>query len=175
MPPIREIVSRHRGLVIGVLLAGVALLVFVLVWFEPQKLFVDETVDESAPVTQSDDTDEGASDDTVAVPLSQGAFVDLEHDASGKAVLLESEGKTVLRFENFRVENGPDLVVYLSAAPADAEWRTHGEDFVDLGELKGNIGDQNYEVPAGTDLEKYKTAVIWCRRFTVPFAAADLA
>jgi hypothetical protein len=65
--------------------------------------------------------------------------------------------------------------VYLSAGDPAGEPRALADDFVDLGRLKGNIGDQNYEVPAGTDLEKYRTAVIWCRRFTVAFAAAQLA
>ncbi|MCB1018203.1 MAG: DM13 domain-containing protein, partial [Acidimicrobiales bacterium] len=72
-------------------------------------------------------------------------------------------------------DNGPDLNVYLSTAPADADEGAFDDDFVDLGDLQGNIGDQNYEVPADVDLDRYQTVVIWCVRFGVAFGAATLA
>jgi hypothetical protein len=79
-----------------------------------------------------------------------------------------------VRFEDFEVENGPDLRVYLSRADADAPQRELAGDFVDLGDLKGNIGDQNYLVPGSVDLTRYRSAVVWCRRFSVGFAVAPL-
>ena len=65
--------------------------------------------------------------------------------------------------------DGPDLVVYLTKQPADAQ--AVGDDYLDLGVLKGNVGNQNYEVPAGVDLSEYDSVVIWCRRFAVSFGA----
>lgn len=155
--------SRKKWLVI-ILAIGVLGGAAVLYWFEPQKAFIDERVDEEAPV----------SGDSPSGPVAlEGDFIGLGHDAEGKALVLEAEGKSFLRFEDFEVSNGPDLRVYLSSAPA-ANDSDHDRDFVDLGDLKANMGNQNYEIPDGTDLEKYKTAVVWCRRFSVGFAAADM-
>ena len=63
--------------------------------------------------------------------------------------------------------NGPDLYVYLATDKSTS-------DFVDLGKLKANNGNQNYEVPEGTDLTKYDTVLIWCKSFSVLFGSADL-
>ena len=86
-----------------------------------------------------------------------------------------ADGKKTLRLTNFETSNGPDVHVYLVAA-ADAKdndtVKTAG--FVDLGSLKGNIGDQNYDVPANVDLAKYRAATIWCARFNVNFGTAPL-
>ncbi len=79
-----------------------------------------------------------------------------------------------MRFENLETSNGPDLRVYLSEVPAGDDWYAYGERYVDLGSLKGNIGDQNYEVPDDVDLDRYVSAVIWCRRFAVGFGVAPL-
>lgn len=107
--------------------------------------------------------------------LAEGAFQGLEHPTSGTAQLLDlADGRRFLRLENLDTSNGPDLRVYLSEIPASDDWYAYGERFIDLGPLKGNRGDQNYEVPAGTDLSAYQSAVIWCRRFTVGFGVAPL-
>jgi len=104
-----------------------------------------------------------------------GSFRSIDHTTSGTATLaLADDGHYYVRFEDFSTSNGPDLFVYLSTAPATAEGREFADDFIDLGGLKGNIGNQNYLVPDGTDLEKYKSVVVWCRRFTSPFGAAPL-
>jgi hypothetical protein len=92
-------------------------------------------------------------------------------------VLNDGTEQRFLRFEDFATDNGPDLNVYLTTADADAdagEFGVSGQ-FVDLGDLKGNIGEQNYEIPSDVDLEEFDTVVIWCVRFGVAFAAADLA
>lgn len=141
-------------------LAGVGVAVFILVWFQPHKLFVTQEVDDTAV--------EGAQ-------MSAGEFLPLDHEVSGRAVVIEEEGGGhVLRFEDFDVTNGPDLRVYLSTAPATGDPGAHDDDFIDLGALKGNVGAQNYDIPDDADLDRYRTAVVWCRRFSVGFAAADL-
>jgi Electron transfer DM13 len=103
--------------------------------------------------------------------LSTGSFVgvgDGIHDAQGIAKVIPIEGgSNVLRFEDLVVTNGPDLYVYLSTDKS-------ASDFVDVGRLKANIGNQNYPIPAGTDMTKYDTVLIWCRAFSVLFGSADL-
>ena len=79
----------------------------------------------------------------------------------------------MLTLTNFEVDNGPDLRVYLVAGPARDE--SGVDDFEDLGALKGNKGNQQYELPPQLDLERYSTVVIWCRAFSVNFARAPLA
>jgi hypothetical protein len=103
--------------------------------------------------------------------LLTGSFVgvgDGIHDAQGVAKVIPVEGGgNVLRLEDLVVTNGPDLYVYLSTDKS-------ASDFVNLGRLKANIGNQNYEVPQGTDLTKYDTVLIWCKAFSVLFGSADL-
>jgi hypothetical protein len=72
-----------------------------------------------------------------------------------------------LRLENLRVTNGPDLYVYLSRDKS-------ASDFVSIGKLKANNGNQNYEITSETDLSKYDTVLIWCRPFSVLFGSAEL-
>ncbi len=104
-----------------------------------------------------------------------GGFTNRAHDTLGEAqVLGDGTGQRFLRFEDFETSNGPDLRVYLSAAPTDAIDGEFDDDFVDLGGLKGNIGSQNYEIPGDADLDTYNTVVIWCVRFRVPFGVAAL-
>lgn len=111
------------------------------------------------------------------VTLAEGSFVDRSHPAKGLAVVLnDGTEQRFLRFEDFETDNGPDLNVYLTRADADADAGDFGRsgDFVDLGDLKGNIGPQNYEIPGDVDLAEFNTVVIWCVRFGVAFGAADL-
>ena len=104
-----------------------------------------------------------------------GSFIDRSHPTEGSALVLgDGSGQRFLRLEDFRTDNGPDLNVYLSAAPPDAAAGDFDDDFVDLGDLKGNVGSQNYEIPAGLDLDRYSTVAIWCVRFGVVFGAAEL-
>jgi hypothetical protein len=163
-PRIRKLITRRNVLVAGVL--GVIVAAVGLVWFQPQKLFIDQTVNEAAPAVS------GTSSDDATTTSLDGTFSSLSKDTSGRAIVSElSDGSRVLRLEDFETSNGPDVRVYLSAG----EDGSYGKDFVDLGGLKGNVGNQNYAIPSGTDLDRYDTAVIWCRRFTVAFGAAELA
>lgn len=105
--------------------------------------------------------------------LARGQFRSLEHGTSGVAQTIEIRGRPrVLTLTGFETDAGPDLRVYLSTADADGS--SSGDDFVDLGELKGNIGDQQYEIPRGANLDRLTTVLIWCRAFSVGFGAAPL-
>jgi hypothetical protein len=89
-------------------------------------------------------------------------------------ILQLADGSRYVRLEGLRTENGPAVRVYLSANPADGPERAFDDDFVDLGELQGNLGDQNYRVPSGVDPLGYASVVIWCERFDSAFGATDL-
>lgn len=151
---------------------------------DDQSAQTEEAVEDSETSTEVMDeeealnegvTDEEATDTGVIVEAT-GSFIDRAHPATGVAeVLSDGTGQRFLRFEDFEVDNGPDLFVYLSTASPDAPEGEFDDDFVDLGTLKGNIGAQNYEIPEDVDIERYTTVVIWCKRFTVAFAAAGLA
>lgn len=112
------------------------------------------------------------------VLLATGQFgvIDGLHKGEGKAlIVLLPDGQRFLRFEGFKVTNGPDVYVYLSghAAPRDSVQLHQGAAF-EIGRLKGNIGDQNYALPAEVDLSKFKSVAIYCKRFSVIFSTAEL-
>jgi len=108
--------------------------------------------------------------------LAQGSFYNIIHVGSGQALFYQlSDGSRILRLQDFEVDNGPELHVYLVPIdPVPSSIGTEIPGAVDLGFLKGNIGDQNYEVPADLDLSQFKSVVIWCQPFRVPFIAAPL-
>jgi len=143
----------------------------------------DEEVDEMNEAMEEEDTptedpvDEGMPDmpePEILIPYL-GDFIDRSHPTSGIAeILTDGTDQRFLRFEDFETDNGPDLNVYLSTATPDGPAGDFDEDFVDLGDLKGNIGPQNYEIPPDVDLDRYSTVVIWCVRFAVAFGAAEL-
>jgi len=142
-----------------------ALVVAIVGWyfFRPERAFLDTRVSEAPPVD-------------AAQVLLRGEFAPRAHAGRGRATLLQlPDGRRMLRFTEFHTLNGPDLQVYLLGS-ADAAGRgdldAHG--FLSLGALKGNVGDQNYEIPAGTDLSQYRAVSVWCRRFAVNFTTAPL-
>ena len=136
-----------------------------------------EPANETQPATeetQPTETEPATTQPEIIVEAS-GSFIDRSHPTEGSAVVLgDGSGQRFLRFEDFRTDNGPDLNVYLSAAPTDASAGQFDDDFVDLGDLKGNVGSQNYEIPVGLDLDHYSTVAIWCVRFGVVFGVAEL-
>src|SRR3954464_698776 len=149
---------RRRGwlwLVSGVLAVLAAV---TLTWFQPQKLFYDQRGDEALPGAATATTTSTAGPGPVSaaepqpVPLASGAFVSREHETSGTArVLRLPDGQVIVRFEGFTTSNGPVLVVWLSRNSAHGPDGAFDDDYVNLGPLKGNVGDQNYPVPAGVD------------------------
>lgn len=179
---IRGLLRRHPRAVASVLLAGIALAVFGFLWFRPDKLFTDTTVDEALPTVPAPAaTGSVPATDAPAptnVVLSTGRFRDLEHPTNGLAKIIRlADGKRIVRLENFSTSSGPDVVVWLSSIPATEDgWRAYDDGIeVDLGALRANNGNQNYAIPADVDLSKYRSVVIWCRRFTVGFGAAPIS
>ena len=175
--------TRRRTTIVAVV-AGVLAAAAGVAWFQPQKLLINERVDEALPVTATPtagalDTSPGESRTrpSGAEPriLSTSPFRSLGHTTSGQAVALElADGRRFLRLEELRTSNGPDLFVYLSAAAPDGPRDSFDDDFVSLGRLRANRGSQNYAIPAGVSLDRYRSVVIWCRRFTYAFGAAAL-
>lgn len=113
-----------------------------------------------------------------AKTIETGTFHGKVHQTSGRATIYkEADGKLILRLTNFKTSNGPDVHVILVAAKDaddDANFLKSDTARVELGKLKGNEGDQNYEIPAGTDLAKFQTVSIYCERFNANFGAAPL-
>ena len=133
--------------------------------FRPERLFINKTVNEQFPTVSA------ASNKLVSGQFHSGA-----HETKGTATVFQlADGKKTLRLTDFATSNGPDVHVYLVAA-ADAKDNdtVKNAGFLDLGSLKGNIGDQNYDVPGNVDLAKYRAATIWCARFNVNFGTAPL-
>jgi len=111
-------------------------------------------------------------DETAQVTtLAEGTFIDRAHPTRGTAKIITDGDRRFLRLEGFETDNGPDLNVYLATGDPTG---SPGE-FVDLGDLKGNVGDQNYEIDPGVAIDEYTTVFIWCVRFSVAFGAAALA
>ena len=108
--------------------------------------------------------------------VATGEFVDADavHKGSGTATLYAlPDGRNIVRFEDFRSTNGPALVVYLAKHPSPTSaGDVLDSGFIKLGDLKGNVGNQNYEVPAGTNVDEYGSVVIWCELFDVLFSPA---
>jgi hypothetical protein len=133
--------------------------------FRPERLFINQRVNEAFPTTSA-----------ATNQLASGQFHSGAHETKGMATVFQlPDGKKTLRLTNFATSNGPDVHVYLVAArdAKDNDSVTKAE-VVDLGTLKGNIGDQNYELPANADLAKYGAVTIWCKRFSVNFGTAPL-
>jgi hypothetical protein len=171
---------RHRRRWLLIAGSGVIVtVVFVLVWFQPQKLWVDDRVSEPVPTPTASGAPRG---DVMNVPapapveVSGGELVSRDHHTSGVVrVLAFDDGRRIVRLEGLDTSNGPDLYVYLSTNRSDGPEAAFDDEYVSLGRLKGNQGDQNYDVPGGTDLARFTTLVIWCDRFDSAFGAAGLA
>jgi len=143
--------------------------------FRPERLWVDARVNESFPVAPSPAAAAGSPAPTAGV-LATGSFHSVAHQSRGTAAIHRlADGRRILRFTSFETSNGPDVHVYLvAAADASDSATVTRAGFLELGELKGNIGDQNYELPASVDLGRYRAVSIWCKRFSVNFATAPL-
>jgi len=206
-----EFVKRHRW---PIATAGLAVLVLGFLLFRPDKLFVDDVVDEdlqdafatpattdrpsattiaptttsaaplsdepadapppstsaSTPVTASTSPPEPAG----PVAVNTGSFFGIDHSAEGTATIYEQDGRYVLRFEDDTdIQNGPDLYVWVLES-SDYEGGDPGA-YIDLGKIKGNVGGQNYVLPAAFDPDAHRFVLVWCLRFSVPFAGAPLA
>jgi hypothetical protein len=153
--------------VIGV--TAVAILGVAWYLFRPELLFINRQVKEEFPSANASTGDR-------QLLVARGSFHGVAHEGKGTAAIHQTaDGKRLLRLEDFETSNGPALHVYLvAAADATDSDTVKKADVLDLGALKGNVGDQNYDVPDGADLYKYKAVTIWCQRFSVNFATAPL-
>jgi len=185
----------RRPPVLTALAVLIVLLAAAAFWYKPWGLIVNDTVNEAAPisvaVTSPPEVGAASAAPATAAPATRattvpaaavpapaalsglnrtGNFVPGEHDIRGTARFIQTGQGVILRLENLRTTNGPDVRVYLST-------RTHGlvgaGDFL-VAPIKANIGSQNYLLPAGTDVSKYASVVIWCERFSVGFGHAVL-
>ena len=151
---------------------GAAIVVAGTGWyvFRPERLVVNQRVSEGFPVAS-------ASSSATPEPVASGRFHAAAHETSGIATIYRfADGRRTLRLTDFSTSNGPEVQVYLGAATdaRDNDTVTRAG-FVTLGAMKGNVGEQNYEIPAGVDLAKYHSVTIWCHRFGVNFGTAPLA
>lgn len=186
-----------------VIAGGLTAAIVAFLLFRPDKLFVDDVVDESladafatapppteastpATVSVTSTSTTTAPEPTMPEPtvspatttapseptvLSNGSFFGIDHQASGTASIYVQDGRYVLRFEeDTDIQNGPDLYVWVTTG---TDWDDPGE-HIDLGTLEGNVGGQNYELPPEFDPDVHRNVLIWCLRFQVPFAAAEL-
>lgn len=129
--------------------------------------------DEDAPSSEGSESGEaGSSEATGPRQVASGEFEARDHPGEGTATLVDTGDGTVLTLTDFATDNGPDLFVYL--VPADAPAGSV-EGSIDLGTLKGNVGDQQYDVPDDVDAGAGWRVVVWCRAFAVTFTEALLA
>jgi hypothetical protein len=161
---------RRRTWIVGLVVLGA------IGWylFRPELLFVKTSVNESLPTEVAVQTATAGAKLESGVLLS-GQFRSLAHETAGTAAVHDLGDRRILRLTGFSTSNGPVVRVYLVAAndAADNESVTKAG-FVELGKLKGTQGDQNYDIPAGLDLDKYRAVTIWCHRFNVNFGTAPL-
>src|SRR5262245_54233905 len=153
-----------------IILPVIALVLFVAWYaFRPERLFVNQRVHEELPTAQAANSP--------ARPLASGKFHSGAHPTSGTATVYQlADGTRVLRFTDFKTSNGPDVHVYLVAADdASDNESVIKAGFVDVGSIKGNIGDQNYALGSDVDLSKYRAVSVWCKRFSINFGSASLS
>jgi hypothetical protein len=168
--------------VVVVLAAGSA---FGLYWFQPWKLVTNAEVDEALSSVMATPAPTGSATGAAPAPtgpvlVRQGDFVTHEHDTSGSARIVRApDGRHRLELVGLATSNGPDLRVWLTdqqVRNGTAGWRVFDDGrWVELGRLKGNRGDQGYDIPADVDLTGLTSVSIWCKRFAVSFGAAPLA
>ena len=146
------------------MLAGIALVFIVVGYYTLSPLFRNIAVDDQSPTLITEKNGEEIVEENVTwYPILDTPL----HPASGKLRVVHSEGKTYVRYEDYKTINGPDLFVYLSK---DLE----ATDFVNLGEIRGTEGNINYEIPEGINIDEYRYVLTWCKQFGVLFNSVDL-
>jgi hypothetical protein len=177
---IRRLTRSRLFWVVGAFLTAVLVYLAVGV-FGVQTLFYDTEVNEDFAATPPASEEQGPSQTAASAPrgpvvVSSGRFHPVAHPGTGDAIVYRLEdGSHVLRLENLDIFNGPALYVYAVAAKdaSDSETVLDAR-FLNLGPLKGNKGNQTYELPAEFDSKKHRSISIWCQRFSVNFATAPL-
>jgi hypothetical protein len=179
--------KRHPWRAAALAAACAGAVSFILIYFAPQDLFIDTSLDERLPSATA--TNAEFSTDLATGPatrslstsrpsvLARGRFRSGEHHTSGVVLLLAlTDNRVFVRLEGLDTSNGPDVRIWLSSADYRAsDDVVHSAAHLDLGGLKANHGNQNYLVPPRTELSRYHSVVVWCRRFDVAFGAAPLS
>ncbi|ASN20804.1 DM13 domain-containing protein [Arthrobacter sp. YN] len=196
MNRLRSFIRSHRTLaaIVGVLILSAVVVGAAL--FQPWRLFTSSSVNEALPALGVS-TGQPSAGGTASAPYSQavpsqappsqappsgpavvggGTFQSQEHETTGTAQLLMlPDGSHLLRLENLASSDGPDVKVWLSSQEAGGDWfKYRSGHYVDLGAIKATHGNQNYVVPAGTDIAGLTSVVLWCDRFSVAFGSAPL-
>jgi len=157
--------SRRKWIVFAV---GVPVLVAAWWLFRPEKLWVNQKVNEPAPFASGDEPQ----------PIYTGRLEGNLHQTTGRVTIYKAaDGNRYLRLTDFSTSNGPDVHVLLARNDdknLEHEAAEGPLDTVELGSLKGNQGDQNYDLPTSVDLKKYNAVVIYCERFHAVFGVARL-
>ncbi|RAX46074.1 electron transporter [Arthrobacter sp. AQ5-06] len=193
--------NRRRAWIMAAAAVAAVGLVIGLVLFKPWLLFVDVKVDEQLPIVASGPAQAQPTPPTPTPPtptplaptptptsaplpagpmqLAAGTLTSHEHTTTGTVrIVQQPDGARLLTLENLDTSNGPDVHVWLSAAhvvEGTAGWFTaDSADYYDLGLIKGNQGNQVYQIPADVDLSKYPSVDLWCVQFSVSFGAAEL-
>lgn len=162
---IGSLLSRRKWV-----LVAVGLPVLIAAWwaFRPEKLWINQKVNEPAPFNSSSDSQ----------PLYTGLLIGKAHPTSGRASIYQvGDGKRDLRLTDFTTSNGPDVHVLLAQSTDQNLTKAFVKgdiDSVELGLLKANQGSQNYSLPDSVDLGKYDAVVIYCERFHAVFGVAKL-
>jgi hypothetical protein len=160
-----SLLRKHK-----LLFAVASLIVAGALWylFRPEKLFINQRVNEAAPFAPDRD----------AQPIYTGKLNTKLHETTGRAtVYRQPDGALTLRLTDFRTSNGPDVHVVLASTDDPALQRAApGKALasVEVGGLKGNEGDQEYKLPANTNFTRYGTVAIYCERFRAVFGTATL-
>ena len=193
--------SKKPKVLLASVIALIVLISIAAWYFQPWRLFTVTSVVESIPTTSAlsskeaippkaskslgsdqDDLGVAAGEEEISqypIVLAAGSLITHEHATTGSVRIVELEtGERFLRLEGLNTSDGPQLEVWITDAPVIEGmdgWRVFDDGkFLSLGPLKGNRGDQNYEIPAGVDLSDFTSVSIWCVRFAVSFGAAEL-
>jgi len=163
---IEEMQKMKKWIRVAIPIVAVLVLVAWYV-FRPERLVVNRSVNERFPSGQGSSSPQA---------LVSGRFYSILHPTAGTATIYQmGDGSRLLRLTSFSTSNGPDVHVYMVAADDAKEiLMVEKAGFVDLGVIKGNIGDQNYALGSDLDLAKYRAVSTWCKRFSVNFGAAAL-
>lgn len=156
----------RRTVIIGGAIVVLALVAFGLNWYQPWKLFTTRTIIDSPPASST--------------LIASGALVSHEHETSGTVELVQlPDGRYQIILRELSTSDGPDVRVWMTdqaVVPGKAGWEVFDDGkWVEVGKLKGNHGLQVYDVPPGTDVSRFKSVTIWCKRFSVSYGAAPLS
>lgn len=191
---------RNPKAIAAIAIAAMAVILVAAWYFQPWRLFTNVSVTESIPTasalqqaedeppkaasaeaTADETTEESAQEvlPTFPLVLAEGSFISHEYATTGTVQIIELEsGERFLRIEGLDTSDGPELEVWITDAPVIEGldgWRVFDDgNYLSLGPLKGNLGDQNYEIPEGVELSNFSSVSIWCVRFSVSFGAAEL-